>query len=86
MAKAKTAKSPSNGNTKTISTEVQFALEAKDAKKNLFPINLEEEIRRRAYELSEQRGFTPGYENDDWFIAEREVLTRYGDQQQQQRA
>lgn len=38
--------------------------------------NLEEEIRRRAYELFLQRGGTPGNENDDWLIAEREVLSR----------
>jgi hypothetical protein len=41
------------------------------------PINVENEIRRRAYELSEQRGFVPGHENDDWFIAEKEVMARY---------
>lgn len=82
MAKAKTQRNASNGNTKTTSTEIQLAPEAKEARKNLIPINLEEEIRRRAYELSEQRGFTPGYENDDWFNAEREVLSRYHGQQQ----
>lgn len=38
--------------------------------------NLEEEIRRRAYELFLQRGGTPGGENDDWLIAEREILSR----------
>jgi len=81
MAKAKTQRNASNGNTKTTSTEIQFAPEVKDTRKNLIPINLEEEIRRRAYELSEQRGFTPGYENDDWFSAEREVLSRYDSQQ-----
>ncbi len=81
MAKAKTQRNASNGNTKTTSTEIQFAPEAKETRKNLIPINLEEEIRRRAYELSEQRGFTPGYENDDWFNAEREVLSRYDSQQ-----
>jgi DUF2934 family protein len=79
MAKAKTQRNASNGNTKTTSTEIQLAPEAR---KKLIPINLEEEIRRRAYELSEQRGFTPGYENDDWFNAEREVLSRYHGQQQ----
>ena len=41
------------------------------------PINVEEEIRRRAYELYEQRGGAPGHERDDWFLAEREVLARY---------
>ena len=81
MAKAKTQRNASNGNTKTTSTEIQLSPEIKDTRKNLIPINLEEEIRRRAYELSEQRGFTPGYENDDWFSAEREVLSRYDSQQ-----
>jgi hypothetical protein len=37
-------------------------------------VNLEGEIRRRAYELFEQRGCAPGHEHDDWFVAEREVL------------
>ena len=52
-----------------------------EVRKNVFPINLDEEIRRRAYELSEQRGFTPGHENEDWLIAEREILARYTEQQ-----
>jgi hypothetical protein len=43
------------------------------------PINLEEEIRRRAYELYLQRGATAGGdENQDWLIAEREIRSRYG--------
>jgi hypothetical protein len=41
------------------------------------PINVEEEIRRRAYELYQQRGANPGHEHEDWFVAEREVLSRY---------
>jgi len=40
-------------------------------------IDLEAEIRRRAYELYLMRGCTPGQENDDWFVAEREVRARY---------
>ena len=46
------------------------------------PINLDEEIRRRAYEIFQQRGNAPGNEHEDWVVAEREVLARY----QQQRA
>lgn len=45
------------------------------------PINLEDEIRRRAYELYEQRGCTPGQDHSDWVEAEREVLARYTQQQ-----
>jgi hypothetical protein len=41
------------------------------------PINLEDEIRRLAYLLSERRGFAPGYENEDWLTAEHEVRQRY---------
>lgn len=48
---------------------------------NLEPVNLEEEIRRRAYELYLQRRATAGPENgnqnQDWLIAENEIRTRY---------
>lgn len=49
-------------------------------------VNLEEEIRRRAYELYLQRRATArgesGDENQDWLIAEREVLSLRGSQDQ----
>ena len=51
-----------------------------ESRSNLVPINLEDEIRRLAYLLSERRGFQPGYENEDWLSAEREVLQRYHQQ------
>jgi hypothetical protein len=35
--------------------------------------NLEEAIRRRAYELYEQRGREDGYDVEDWVRAEAEV-------------
>lgn len=41
------------------------------------PTGFEEEIRQRAYELYEQRGRTPGLEEQDWLAAEREVLARH---------
>ena len=44
---------------------------------NLVPINLEDEIRRLAYLLSERRGFEPGHDAEDWLAAEREVRQRY---------
>ncbi len=47
---------------------------------NLVPINLEDEIRRRAYELYEQRGTGSGSEAEDWLTAEREVKQRYHQQ------
>ena len=80
MARAKTPRSnPINGNKQTsASTEIQFT---PDVKKNVVPINLEDEIRRRAYELYEQRGGQSGHEHEDWLIAEREILARYSQQQ-----
>src|ERR1700743_3483202 len=69
---------------KVTETKVTKSPEVKSAETKKYvpptPINIEEEVRRRAYELSEQRGFLPGYENDDWLVAEREVLARYRQQ------
>jgi hypothetical protein len=39
------------------------------------PAELEDEIRRRAYELYEQSGRVDGYELDDWLQAEAELLS-----------
>ncbi len=39
-------------------------------------LSLEEEIRRRAYELYEQRGRQDGLAEEDWLRAETEVLGR----------
>jgi hypothetical protein len=46
------------------------------------PINREEEIRRRAYELYQERGESSGSSLEDWLQAEAEVL----DNQHTQRA
>ena len=40
--------------------------------------NLEEEIRRRAFELYELRSGNNGSAEEDWIRAEREVLSRRG--------
>lgn len=48
-----------------------------ESRSNLIPINVEEEVRRLAYLLSERRGFEPGHETEDWLSAEREILDRY---------
>jgi hypothetical protein len=62
----------------------------KDGKpSNVVPINLEEEIRRRAYELylerrataGDESGNGSGNENQDWLIAEREIRSRHGSQE-----
>ena len=48
-----------------------------DSRRNLVPINIDEEIRRTAYLLAEKRRFEPGHETEDWLVAEREVMERY---------
>jgi hypothetical protein len=48
---------------------------------NRVPVNLEDEIRRRAYELYVQRGSSSGSEAEDWLTAEREVRQRHQKQQ-----
>ena len=53
-----------------------------EARRNVVPINLDEEIRRRAHEIYEQRGCTPGNEREDWLAAEAEILARYNVQRQ----
>ena len=62
---------------KSTTTETATVQAVAEARKNLVPINLEEEIRRRAYEIYVERGSTPGNENEDWLTAEREVRSRY---------
>jgi hypothetical protein len=52
-----------------------------ESRANLVPINLEEEVRRLAYLLSERRGFEPGHETEDWLTAELEIRQRYHHQQ-----
>jgi hypothetical protein len=48
-----------------------------ESRKNLVPINLEDEIRQRAFELYKQRGSSPGSEAEDWLAAEEEIRQRY---------
>jgi len=58
-------------------TTKMFEVRKPDIRKNVVPINLEDEIRRRAYELYQQRTPGVGNEADDWFTAEHEVMQRY---------
>ena len=56
------------------------AIVKSEGRANLVPINVEEEIRRLAYLMSERRGFEPGHEAEDWIAAEREIRQRYHQQ------
>jgi hypothetical protein len=51
-----------------------------ESRRNLVPINLEDEIRQRAFELYQQRGSRPGSEAEDWSAAEAEIRQRYRQQ------
>jgi DUF2934 family protein len=62
---------------KTDSKKARTKKTAAAGNGNAIPINLEEEIRRRAYELYAERGFSSGHEHEDWLRAEREVKKRY---------
>ena len=53
------------------------AIVKSEPRSNLLPMNLEDEIRRLAYLLSERRGFEPGHEAEDWLSAETEIRQRY---------
>jgi hypothetical protein len=43
------------------------------------PPRIEEEIRKRAYELFEARGREEGHDLDDWFRAEKELTCSKSD-------
>ena len=88
MAKPRTPRtSKKNGNGSDVSIATENTLQSTssdlrhqavpETKKNIIPINLKDEIRRRAYELFQERGGVPGNEHEDWLQAEREVLARY---------
>jgi DUF2934 family protein len=93
MAKAKSPRS-TNSSSKQVITMPE-AGSASAAKKNGSSISspsnlsgnhsdttdLNTQIRKRAYELYEERGAIPGYEHEDWLQAEREILARHNQQQ-----
>jgi len=84
MPRAKTPRTTTPSNKQVIAMPETSALPA--LRKNggsaaPTPIDLEAEIRQRAYELYEERGRMPGQETEDWFRAEREVLARNNHQQ-----
>jgi DUF2934 family protein len=74
-AEAKVAAEP-----KAASEGRKFEVMKTEPRKNVIPINLEDEIRRRAYELYQQRGSRSGSEAEDWLTAEREIRQRYHQQ------
>jgi hypothetical protein len=82
MAKAKTPRTttPSNKQVITMPEAGSLPQIRKASSAAPTPIDLESQIRTRAYQLSEERGFAAGHETDDWFQAEREVRARHNQQ------
>jgi len=75
MAKAKTPRVTKPQTSKNV---LQMPENGTNANGNGFsPVDVETEIRLRAYEIYEQRGSTAGDETEDWLSAEREVLARH---------
>lgn len=77
--------SAANGNGSANKTQAtksarKPAIVKSEARPNLVPINIEDEIRQLAYLLAERRGFEPGHEAEDWLAAEHEVRQRYHQQ------
>jgi len=66
--------------TKVAPAPRKFEVRKTEPRKNVVPINIEDEIRRRAYELFQQRQPGSGSEAEDWLTAEREVMQRYHQQ------
>ncbi len=78
MAKAKTPSSkPTKSKSKTGKTVLQMPESGNGSAPQYSPEDLEAEIRLRAFELYQQRGCTPGQDEQDWFSAEQEVLARH---------
>ena len=79
MAKAKTQKSvTSPARTKRTVVEPQFQEVSESRESNNgSAVDIQAEIRHRAYELYQERGYVSGFEQEDWITAEREVLARH---------
>ncbi len=80
MAKARTPRTPKPKAEKTENKVLQMpettAAANGNGNSNHSAVDVESEIRRRAYELYESRGYIDGQAEEDWIQAEREVRAR----------
>jgi hypothetical protein len=83
MPRAKTprATTPSNKQVLTMPEATSTSQPRKASPANPQNVDLEVQVRQRAYELYQERGCTPGRENEDWLQAEREVMARQNHKQ-----
>ena len=77
MAKAKTPRVAKPRTSKNVLQMPENGTNGNGHGNGFSPVDVETEIRLRAYEIYEQRGSTPGDEIEDWLVAEREVLARH---------
>lgn len=82
MPKAKTPRTTSPNKPIVAAPEAtsEIKVAGNGASAKSFPGEVETQIRERAYQLYQERGGVPGQENDDWFRAEREVMSRHNHQ------
>jgi hypothetical protein len=83
MAKAKTPRTTKATNNQVITMPEAGSVPVirKTSPVSNSSADLAAQIRERAFQLYLERGSTPGHENEDWFRAEREVLSRQNHQQ-----
>jgi hypothetical protein len=84
MAKARTPRTTKATTSNTVLTMPEAGsvpLVRKSLPLNGSPADLETKIRERAYQLYQERGSAPGFENEDWLRAEREILAHQKHQQ-----
>jgi hypothetical protein len=89
MAKAKTPRTTTSRSKQVIqmpepgTAAATATATASEPRKIAAPvsIDLQGEIRRRAYELYEERGRVHGFEQQDWAQAEREIMARHNHSQ-----
>jgi hypothetical protein len=78
MAKVKTPRTPKATNNQVITMPEagSIPMVRKASAVSSSSVDLEAKIRARAYQLYQERGSTPGHENEDWLTAEHEVKAR----------
>jgi Protein of unknown function (DUF2934) len=80
MAKARTPRTPKpkveKSENKVLQMPETSAAANGNGNSNHSAVDVESEIRRRAYELYESRGYVDGQAEEDWIQAEREIRAR----------
>jgi hypothetical protein len=78
MARKTNGNGTTNRRKNAVASIQPYALQVvPDDHKSARTINLDEEIRHRAYEIYLERRGTAGDEHQDWLLAEREIRSRH---------